>query len=188
MRRILPLAAALALVASSAAAQHCWPTEIALIVQDEHGAVIDPQPLMSTLEYSPPRGETRGSSDFEVSRALVDSLEANNWNRPGGTPVISWHGRGDCRVDMREVVLRRGRTVMRLWMDLHLDSQAHPGASTFLLRSPSFASGTWRLDVCARPPGRTGRYVSIPARWVRVSRSGEPGTPWQPPRGCAEVR
>ena len=188
MRRTSLLVAALALAASPAAAQHCWPTEIALLVRDEHGAVIDPQRLMDSMRYSPPRGETEGFADFAVARALVDSLGTNRWNQPGGTPAISWHGRGDCRVDMREVVLRRGGRAMRLWMDLHLDSDAHPVPSDYLLEAPPFAEGTWRLDVCALPEGNPKRYVFIPARWVRVADSGDAPMPWQPPQGCGGAR
>jgi hypothetical protein len=185
MRRILLLAAvAAAFAVSSAAAQHCWPTGIALEVRDARGALVDPRPLMDSLRYSPRQGEAEGVADFRVRAALVDPNETNSFNRPGGTPVIIWHGQGDCRVDMREVVLRQGATVMRLWMDLHIDSERNPGPSNFLLKTPGFASGTWRLDVCALPEGESHRYASIPMRWVRVSESGDPGTPWQPPHGC----
>ena len=182
MRLALP-ALALTMIAGPAAAQHCWPTEIVLVVQDARGAVIDPRPLMDSLQYSPRRGHRDTVADFAVRGVLIDSLDTNRWGR-GETPVISWHGRGDCRVDMREVVLRRGGVAMRLWMDLHLDSEREPGASTYRLRTPPFASGTWRLDVCELPEGESRRYVVIPPRWVRVSTSGAPGTGWQPPRGC----
>ncbi|HEX8904066.1 MAG TPA: hypothetical protein VF771_04450 [Longimicrobiaceae bacterium] len=188
MRRIILIAAALMVAASPVAAQHCWPTGIALIVQDEHGAIIDPHPLMQSLEYSPPRGETEGFADFHVDAVLIDSLDRNNWNRPGGIPVIEWYGRGDCRVDMREVVLHRDGKTMRLWMDLHLDSQRNPDPSDFMLRTPLFAEGTWRLDVCAMPEGSLHRFVVIAPRWVRVSPSGNPRAGWQPPRGCAGAR
>jgi hypothetical protein len=179
------LAAGLALAAAPAAAQHCWPSMIALVVRDTSGAVIDPGPLMDSLRFSPARGET---ADFVTRRALIRPNDTNRFDQPGGTPVIAWYGQGDCRVDMREVVLRRGAVAMRLWMDLHVDTQAHPGSSTFLLKSPAFASGTWRLDVCRLPRGDSHVYASIPTRWVRVSDSGDPGTPWQPPRGCGAAR
>jgi hypothetical protein len=179
------LAAGLALAATPAAAQHCWPTSIALVVRDEHGQVIDPRPLMDSMRYSPRRLET---ADFVVRVVLIHPNDTNSFDRPGGTPAITWYGQGDCRVDMREVVLRRGAEVMRLWMDLHLDSQARPGSSDFLLKSPPFAPGTWRLDVCRLPPGKTHSYALIPTRWVRVSASGDPGTPWQPPQGCGAAR
>ncbi|MFL5538876.1 MAG: hypothetical protein ACJ8J0_07785 [Longimicrobiaceae bacterium] len=181
LRFLALLVAGLTLAATPAAAQHCWPTMVALVVRDAQGAVIDPAPLMGGFQYSPRRGET---ADFEVRRALVHPMDTNRFDQPGGTPVIAWHGQGDYRVDMREAVLRRGDTVMRLWMDLHLDSERHPGAGSFLLESPPFAPGTWRLDVCALPEAESHRYTPVPARWVRVSPSGEPGTPWQPPRGC----
>lgn len=183
IRLLALLAAGLTLAATPAAAQHCWPTMVALLVRDAEGAVIDPAPVMRDFQYAPRRGET---ADFGVRRALIHPMDTNRFDQPGGTPVIAWYGQGDCRVDMREVVLRRGDTVMRLWMDLHLDSQRFVGVGSFLLESPPFASGTWRLDVCGLVPERetSRRYTPIPTRWVRVSSSGEPGTPWQPPRGC----
>jgi hypothetical protein len=176
------LAAGLVLAATPAAAQHCWPSMIALVVRDANGAVIDPSPLMDSVRYSPARGET---ADFMVRRVLIDPGDTNRFDQPGGTPVIGWYGQGECRVDVREVVVRARGRVMRLWMDLHVDTHAHPGPSSFLLKAPPLADGTWRLDVCALPEGSSHAYAPIPARWVRVSDSGDPGTPWQPPQGCA---
>ena len=178
------LAAGLALAATPAAAQHCWPSMIALVVRDANGAVIDPAPLMrDSVRYSPGRNET---ADFMVRRALIDPNDTNRFDQPGGMPVIAWYGQGACRVDMREVVIRARGKVMRLWMDLHIDTEAHPGASSFLLKAPPLADGTWRLDACALPEEEeVHRYAPIPMRWVRVSDSGDPGTPWQPPQGCA---
>ena len=182
MRRIILVAAAVMLAATPAAAQHCWPSMIALVVRDANGGVIDPAPLMrDSVRYSPGRGET---ADFVVRRALIHPNDTNSFDRPGGTPVIAWYGQGACRVDMREVVVRARGKVMRLWMDLHIDTQARPGSSSFLLKAPPLADGTWRLDVCALPEGESHVYTPIPMRWVRVSDSGDPGTPWQPPRGC----
>jgi hypothetical protein len=177
------LAAGLTLAATPAAAQHCWPSMIALVVRDADGAVINPAPLMrDSVRYSPARGET---ADFVVRRALIRPLDTNRFDQPGGMPVIAWYGQGACRVDMREVVVRARGKVMRLWMDLHIDTQARPGSSSFLLKAPPLADGTWRLDVCALPEGESHVYTPIPTRWVRVSPSGDPGIPWQPPQGCA---
>ena len=176
------LAAGLALAATPAAAQHCWPSMIALVVRDANDVVIDPAPLMrDSVRYSPARGET---ADFAVHRALIRPLDTNQFNQPGGMPVIAWYGQGACRVDMREVVVRAQGKVMRLWMDLHIDTQARPASSSFLLKAPPLADGTWRLDVCALPEGESHVYTPIPLRWVRVSASGDPGTSWQPPQGC----
>jgi len=179
------LAAGLALAATPTAAQHCGPTAIALILKDARGAVIDPRPLMDSVQYSPGRDE---DADFMVRVVLIHPNEMGRWDQPGGTPAITWYGRGDCRVDMREVLLRRGRVAMRLWMDLHLNSLQSRWPSSYVLESPPFASGTWRLDVCTVPTGDSDRYPPIPARWVRVSDSGDPGTPWQPPQGCGAPR
>ena len=101
MRRIILAAAAVMLAATPAAAQHCWPSMIALVVRDASGAVIDPAPLMlDSVRYSPARGET---ADFVTRRALIRPLDTNRFDQPGGTPVIAWYGQGACRVDMREV-------------------------------------------------------------------------------------
>jgi hypothetical protein len=178
----LLLTTALVLAATPAAAQHCWPSAIALFVRDARGGLVDPRPLMDSLQYAPRRLET---ADFVVRVVLIHPDDTNSSDRPGGTPAITWYGQGDCRIDMREVVLRRGPVVMRLWVDLHVDTQARPGSSTFLLKTPPFATGTWRLDVCRLPDGQTHVYAPIPTRWVRVSESGDPGTPWQPPQRCA---
>lgn len=154
---------------------------VALVVRDARGAVIDPAPLMDSLRFSPTREE---SSDFMTRRALIHPGDTNRFDQPGGTPAIAWYGQGDCRVDMREVVVRARGKVMRLWVDLHIDTDAHPGRSSFLLETPPLADGTWRLDVCTLPKAELHGYTPIPLRWVRVSASGDPGTPWQPPRGC----
>ena len=178
----MAIAAGLALAASPAAAQHCGPIVIALILKDARGAIVDPRPLMDSVRYSPGRDE---DADFTVRVVLIHPDERGRWDQPGGIPAITWYGgQADCRVDVREVVLRRGPVVMRLWMDLHLNSLRTHAPASYLLESPPFASGTWRLDVCAPPEGESHVYTPIPTRWVRVSRSGDPGTPWQPPQGC----
>lgn len=183
--RITLLAVAgLALSAARAAAQHCWPSIIALELRDASGAVIDPAPLMpDSVRWSPPRGE---SADFMTRRVLIHPGDTNAFNQPGGTPMIAWYGQGDCRVDMREVVVRAGGHVMRLWMDLHIDTERHPGRSSYLLKAPPLADGTWRLDVCELPRGAEFGYASIPLRWVRVSASGDAEMAWQGPQGCGE--
>jgi len=185
IRTLALLAAGLTLATAPAAAQHCWPSSIALVVRDASGAVIDPAPLLDSVRYSPARGET---ADFMVRRALIRPGDTNRFDQPGGTPVIAWYGQGACRVDMREVVVHARGQVMRLWMDLHIDTERSPGSSTFLLEAPPLADGTWRLDVCTLPAGESHVYAVIPARWVRVSPSGDPGTPWQGPQGCGGAR
>ncbi|HYH82361.1 MAG TPA: hypothetical protein VEX86_21395 [Longimicrobium sp.] len=176
--RFILLALAATLVGSNAAGQHCWPSSIALVVSDARGAVLDLERLDS-IAYSPEPGD---DADFAVGTRRID-VTGRSWFE-GSTPALLWQGRGDCRVDVREVVLRRGEEVMRLWMDLHIATQRRPGPSAYLLRPPPFAAGTWRLDVCELPFGKTGGRAEIPPRWVRVSASGDPGTPWQAPQGC----
>jgi hypothetical protein len=178
MMRLTLLALAATLLATNAAAQHCWPSSVALLLRDAGGAVIDPERLDS-IAQSPGPGD---DADFSVGTKRIDLDDAGSFD--GTTPAYVWQGRGDCRVDVREVVLRRGREVMRLWMDLHVNTQRRPGPSSFLLEPPRFAAGTWRLDVCALPSGSNSRYALIPPRWVRVSASGDPGMPWQAPQGC----
>ncbi|HSU13164.1 hypothetical protein [Longimicrobium sp.] len=185
MRFPLLIAAVATLAASPLAAQHCWPTSIALVVRDPRGAVLDPRPLMDSLSYAPARGQ---GADFQVRAARIHPDDTNEFDQPGGIPVIVWYGQGDCRVDVREVVLRRGGAVMRLWMDLHLDSERRPGPSDYLLKAPQFAAGTWRLDVCMLPEPKTNTYGAIPARWTRVSASGDAALPWQAPQGCGGRR
>jgi hypothetical protein len=182
--RIPLLALALTLIAGPAAAQHCWPSTIALLVRDARGAVLDPQRLDS-IAYAPmPDPDT---ADFRVRPERINVADSNDFE--GKTPVLAWRGRGDCRVDVREVVLRRGRQVMRLWMDLHVRTlgPGRRGPSQFLLETPPFGTGTWRLDVCTMPAGDQPAFTPIPGRWTRVSASGEPGTPAQAPQGCGST-
>lgn len=179
IRTLAALAAGLTLAATPAAAQHCWPSIIALVLRDASGAVITPP--MDSVRYAPARRET---ADFVVRRALIRAGDTNAFDQPGGTPVVAWYGQGDCRVDMREVVVRGGGKAMRLWMDLHIDTQARSGRSSYLLEAPPLAEGTWRLDVCGLVQKEGSGYAPIPARWVRVSDSGTAEIPWQGPRGC----
>jgi len=176
--RLILLALAATLVASNAAAQHCWPSTIALLVRDARGAVLDLERLDS-VALSPEPGD---EADFSAGTRRIDVTGRNAFE--GSTPALVWQGRGDCRVDVREVVLRRGQEVMRLWMDLHIATKDRPGPSSYLLMAPTFAVGTWRLDVCGLGFGELDRRAEIPPTWVRVSASGEPGTPWQAPQGC----
>jgi hypothetical protein len=177
--RLTLLAVALTLIAGPAAAQHCWPTTIALLVRDARGAVVDPQRLDSVAYAPTPDPDT---ADFRVRPERINVADSHSFN--GKTPVLAWRGHGHCRVLVREVVLRRGGQVMRLWMDLHVRTLGNPGPSQFLLETPPFGTGTWRLDVCTMPEGDQPAFTPIPGRWTRVSASGSPGTPPQAPQGC----
>lgn len=181
MRSIL-LALLLAMTAAPAAAQHCWPSTVALLVQDGRGGVSDPVRLDS-IAYAPlPDPDT---ADFVVKPDTINVADVRDFG--GTTPVLAWWGKGDCRIDVREVVLRRGREMMRLWMDLHVKTQQNPGPSQFLLETPPFGTGTWRLDVCALPEGGEPAFTVVPGRWTRVSASGDPGTPPQMPQNCGSA-
>ncbi|HEU4556509.1 MAG TPA: hypothetical protein VFS20_01625 [Longimicrobium sp.] len=181
MRSIL-LALALALIATPAAAQHCWPSTIALLVRDARGGTIDPERLDS-IAYTPTADPD--TADFRVRREHINIADSHDFD--GTTPVLAWRGHGDCRVDVREVVLRRGGEVMRLWMDLHVHTLRKHGPSQFLLATPPFGAGTWRLDVCAMPEGDQPAFTVLPERWTRVSASGDPGTPPQMPQNCGSA-
>jgi hypothetical protein len=179
MRRILLLAVVVvAGLPAHALAQHCWPVSVALLVRDGAGKPVARERLDS-VAYTP---QPSRDADFAVQGARIDLNDGNAASGP--TPVIHWYGRGACRVDLREVVLYRQGVVMRLWMDLHVNSLTRPGSSQYVLDTPPLAPGTWRLDVCGPPDGRMNAFAAIPPRWVRVSASGDPGVPWQAPQGC----
>lgn len=171
------LALAGLLVSSPASAQHCWPATIALVLRDSAYNAIDPAHVDS-LEVSPKPG---AMADFRVITGRIDPSDSNR--RDGTVPAFLWAGRGDCRVDIREVVIRRQGVVMRLWMDLHIDTLRRPGPSQFMLDTPPLGNATWRLDVCALPDAQVNTYTAVPQGWSRVSTKGDEA-PWQAPQAC----
>ena len=129
------------------------------------------------IEYRPLPARAR---EFAVERREISIRDVP----PEPVPAMVWDGRGLCTLDIREVVIRQGRTVLRLWMDLNLDARGEGRPARFVLDTPPLASGTWRLDACRLPPAEAGGFAQIPLVWVRVSGSGNPRERWQPPFGC----
>ena len=72
-----------------------------------------------------------------------------------------------------EVTLARGGRVMRLRLNLRLDTEADPAPTEYVLDAPPFAEGTWEL-VQPLPPGRLNGPARVPApsRWRRVAENG----------------
>jgi hypothetical protein len=137
---------------------------VALVVRDEAGAVIHPRELTG-YTYTP---EQPDSSD---QRFQVRRLAGGRWG-PAGTYALQWYGRGDCRVQVDEVVLQRGDGVMRLRLNLRLDTDADPGPTEYVIDTPPFQTGTWEL-MMPLPPGRLGGAAAVTAdRWRRLPDGG----------------
>jgi hypothetical protein len=170
LRRVttLALAATLAVFPATANAQHCWPAQLALLVRGSAGAIVSPENL-DRLDFAP---EPSRGADFAVRKTDIDLRNSDAVR--GHLPAMVWSGRGDCRIELREVVLRQGETEMRLWLDVIIDTQRRPGPSAFSLETPPMATGTWRLAGCTLPAGKTGVYVAIPPRWERLSGGAHP--------------
>lgn len=163
---LLVLLAAAAAVPLPAAAQHCWPSSLALLVHDEEGRILHPDSV-GEYAYSAERADS-ADTGFRVRR-----LDAH-WKDvvPGGTPALYWWGQGDCRVDVDEVTLTRGGRVMRLRMNVRLNTGARPGPTEYVVDAPPFAEGTWEL-AHPLPPGNLDRPVRLRAdRWRRVAEVG----------------
>lgn len=153
---------ACAALARPAAAQHCWPSSLALLVRDEAGALIHPRELTG-YTYTPERPD---SSDqrFAVRRLAGERMPP----APHGAHALYWYGQGDCRVRVDEVVLRRGDRVMRLRLNVRLDTDAAPGPTEYVVDTPPFGEGTWELAL-PLPSGRTGGAATVTAdRWRRL--------------------
>lgn len=151
---------AFALVARPAAAQHCWPSSVSLLVRDEQGALIHPRELEG-YTYTPERPD---SSD---QRHDVQRVRQNP-QAPGGTYALHWWGRGDCRVYLDEVVLTRGGQAMRLRLNLRLDTDADPGPTEYVIDTPAFQPGTWEL-MMPLPAGKLNGAARVTAeRWRRL--------------------
>jgi hypothetical protein len=154
---------ACAALARPAAAQHCWPSSLALLVRDEAGTVMHPADL-GGYTYTPERPDS-SDQKFTVARLSGDRWAAA---APAGAHALQWHGRGDCRVQLDEVVLRRGDRVMRLRLNVRLDTTADPGPTDYVVDTPPFQEGTWELAL-PLPPGRTGGAAAVTAdRWRRL--------------------
>lgn len=153
--------------ARPAAAQHCWPSAVALLVRDERGTLIHPNELTS-YTYTPQPPDSSGQA--HQVRGRTDDRWAPR--APRGTHALYWFGQGRCRVYLDEVVLRRGDAVMRLRLNLRLDTDLHPGPTEYLIDTPAFQPGTFELRL-PLPPGRLDGPAWVTAgRWRRLADGG----------------
>jgi hypothetical protein len=160
---LLSILLACVALAAPAAAQHCWPASVSLLVRDEAGALINPNAL-DGYTFTPERPD---SSDQQhgLGRRTDD-----RWMplAPRGTYSLHWWGRGDCRVHLDEVVLRRGGGEMRLRLNLRLDTDRDPGPTEYVIDTPPFQPGTWELAL-PLPQGRQRGAAQVTAdRWRRL--------------------
>lgn len=159
---LIPILIACAL-ATPAAAQHCWPSSVALLVRDERGVLIHPDQLTS-YTYTPQPPDSSGQAH------QIRNRTDDRWSPrvPRGAHALYWMGQGPCRVYLDEVVLRRGDTVMRLRLNLRLDTEANPGPTEFLIDTPAFQPGTFELGL-PLPAGRLDGPAWVTAgRWRRL--------------------
>lgn len=164
IRIILPILATV-LAASAARAQHCWPSSVGLVVRDSLGAVMDPGALDS-VAYSP---QPRRGLDFRVDPWRVTAAGLPKGQPKDSVTVLLWHGRGRCRIEMDEVVLRQDGREMRLRLRMRVDTNLRPGPSSYLLDLPPFAAGTFELEWEDREGGTWEEPLVIPpGRWRRV--------------------
>lgn len=159
---------ACAALATPAAAQHCWPSSVALLVRDEQGALIHPRALDDyTWTLERPDSADMG---FQVRRLTADRSGSL---APAGTHALYWWGRTDCRVYLDEVVLARGDGVMRLRLNLRLSTQRDPGPTEYVIDTPAFRPGTWEL-MPPLPPGDLRGPAPVTAdRWRRLPDGGD---------------
>jgi hypothetical protein len=169
-------------IGGRAEAQHCWPSSVALVLRDASGAISSGK-MLKTASYTPaPSREV----DFRVELRLLGPEAAAGLAGGDSVPVLYWWGRGACRIDITQVVVRRNGREMRLLLDVHLDTQRRPGASDYVIDTPPFRAGTWRLPWCGIPaPRSTSQPALIPAdRWVRARPDARPDAPTPP---CAQT-
>jgi hypothetical protein len=159
---------ACAALARPAAAQHCWPSSLALLVRDEAGALIHPRELTGyTYTPAPPDGP---DMKFRIQR--LAGAEAGGL-APNGTHALQWHGHGDCRIDLDKVVLHRGAATMRLRMHVRLNTLEHAGHTEYVIDTPPFAEGTWELrDPLPDGPPQGATAVTAD-QWRRLPDGGE---------------
>ena len=163
---LLLIAVACSALARPAAAQHCWPSSVALLVRDEAGALIHPRDLAGWT-FTPPPGR-HGDTGFRVR-----PLDQARWAGvvPAGTHALYWWGQGDCLVFLDEVVLVRGGARMTLRMNVRIETEARPGPSEYVVDTPPFARGTWELGPL--PAGQLDGPVKVGAEhWRRVADDG----------------
>jgi hypothetical protein len=149
--------------ATPAAAQHCWPSSVGLLVRDERGLLIHPDSL-DGYTYTPQPPDSSGQAH------AVRSRTDERWGArvPPGTHALYWYGQGRCRVYLDEVVLRRGDATMRLRLNLRLDTNLKPGPTEFLIDTPAFQPGTFELGLPLPPGVLHGPAWVTAGRWRRL--------------------
>ncbi len=169
---VLSLAVVAGVVASSGAAraQHCWPAMVGLVVRDSAGAVMEPGKLDS-IAYAPLRSD---SADFSVGNWQVAPGESGGLSTGGrGLSTLMWSGRGRCRVDIDEVVLRYGGREMRLRTAVRVNTLQHRGPGVYLIDLPPFQAGAFEMAWDAPPGGNDAEPAVIPASaWRRIESGG----------------
>ena len=164
---LIPTLLACLALARPAAAQHCWPSSVSLLVRDEQGAPIHPREL-SGYTWTPQKPDSSDQGDDRAHR--TDGRRGPRV--PAGTYALHWWGRGDCRVHLDEVVLTRGDRVMRLRLNLRLDTNADPGPTEYVIDTPSFQPGTFELGL-PLPPGVLHGAARVTAgAWRRLPDDG----------------
>jgi hypothetical protein len=174
----LPAACLAALASSSALpAQHCWPTLVVIVLRDSAGQVADAG-RADEVTVSP---QATPAADFSHGIRTVDDA----WGAPplgvDTVPSLVWTGRGACAIDVEQVTVRRGGQTMRLLADVHVNSLRRPGPSAWVVDTPPFRAGTYRLALCALPPGEVGAPTLVPAAaWVPADASPARSCPGSP--------
>jgi hypothetical protein len=182
MRLLAAAALAAVLLPASTAplhAQHCWPSAVVIALRDARGRVADPG-RGYTVSISP---QASPKVDF---RYEIRTLDASWQERPplaGDTvAALTWVGRGACAIDISEVSIRRSDgATMRLMPNVHVNTQRRPGQSKWVIDTPPFRAGTYRLALCTLPRGSAEPWAVVPATsWVREH--GLPPGPCSDPR------
>jgi len=159
-------------------AQHCWPSAVVIVLRDARGRVVDPREGYEVSVSPPP--SPKADHRFAI-RTLGPAWGARPPLAGDTVPAMTWAGAGACAIDITQVTIRRrdGRT-MRLLPNVHVNTQRHPGQSTWVIDTPPFHAGTFRLGLCRLP------LVSEPNTWAVV-----PATSWVrdsglPPGPCVD--
>lgn len=167
MRRLPLLAAVVALgaAAAPAAAQHCWPTALSLVVRGADGAVLPPAEVDSIAYWPVPQGVAaraamrlrRASPELHGGLAGADSAVVHYWPSIGG-----------CRLQVDSVRIVEGGRTMTLLVGLRVDTEETPGHSIFAIETPPVGDGRWRLPRAAIDATRGGDpRILRAAAWIR---------------------
>ena len=166
---LLAIAAALSAVAPIAlTAQHCWPTAVVIVLRDSAGRAADPSKA-DEVAVSPGRSP---EADFAYGIGPLRYVNAHPPLRVDSLPNLVWTGRGACAIDIDTVTVRRGSAVMRLLPAIHVNSLRTPAQSTWVVDTPPFRAGTYRLALCTLPTPPVNTFGLVPASaWVSADAS-----------------